>query len=78
MSPVTTADGRTVVHFHALVGDRWCVACMPHERELGQTPQHANYQMSNDPRAVNCAQCRATPAYRAEEARLRGLLRGGY
>lgn len=64
MNQVTTADGRTVIHLHVIIGNRWCLACMPNEAELGATHQHANFQMSGDPRAVNCIACKNTTSYK--------------
>lgn len=72
MNQVLLPDGRTVIHLHVLIGDRLSVACMPGEVNLGSTPQHANYQMSGDPRAVNCPACEKTTLFERERKRVGG------
>lgn len=53
----------TLVHFVVgCVPER--IACAPNMTEFHSTPYHPNVQRSNDVRAVSCAHCKKTDAYK--------------
>jgi hypothetical protein len=71
------------VHFQYEMEDlqpgtnRWRIACMPNMTEFGATIQRANYQMTNEVRAVTCEACKRTSAFKTWKDMLDAVIRSG-
>lgn len=72
MAGITTLGGNYIIHLtyrpngldEGDKGELWVIACMPHVTDFRSNSFQPNYLRSNDTRAVNCAECKKTKAFK--------------